>query len=88
MNEACSRTRRKQFRDPNRKAVRDLQLIATAFVELQQHRQTADYDNSKKWTGTEVLEQIESAQAAFDCWSVISHEEIAQDFLLQLMVPR
>lgn len=62
-------------------------MIATAFVELQQHP-TADYDNSKKWTRTEVLEQIESAQAAFDCWSVISHEEIAQDFLLQLMVPR
>ena len=41
-----------------------------------------------KWTRTEVLEQIESAQAAFECWSVISHEEIAQDFLLQLMVPR
>jgi len=88
MNDACSRARHKEFPNPKDASVRHLKGVAKTFGDLQQHRHTADYDNSKKWTRTEVLAQIESAQAAFDSWDVIADERIAQDFLLQLLMPR
>ena len=71
MNRACSQTKGKKFPNPSDASVRYLKVVANTFIELQQHRHTADYDNSKKWTRTEVLTQIEAAQAAFDSWDVI-----------------
>ncbi len=57
-------------------------------MQLQQHRHTADYDNSKKWTRTEVLAHVELAAAAFDSWRVIGKKPLADDFLLQLLIQR
>jgi len=88
MNDACSKTRNKQFPNPTDASVRRLKAVANTFIELQQHRHTADYDNSRKRTRTEVLAQIESVQAAFDSWDVIADEQIAGDFLLQLLIQR
>lgn len=68
--------------------MRHLKSIAATFTQLQQHRPAADYDNSRKWTRTEVLTHIELVEAAFDSWSVISGEPIAADFLLQLLIQR
>lgn len=65
-----------------------MKAIANTFVALQQHRHDADYDNSKKWARTEVLTQIDSVQAAFDSWNLIAGEQIAEDFLLQLLIQR
>lgn len=88
MHEACKKTNGKQFPSPNHAKVRHLKSIANTFMQLQQHRHTADYDNSKRWTRTEVLTHIELAAAAFDSWDTISREEIAEDFLLQLLLKR
>ena len=88
MNDACTRTRSKLFPNPNHSSVRHLRAVADAFVRLQQYRHTADYDNSKKWTRTEVLAHIELAAAAFESWKTIAKEPIAEDFLLQLLVQR
>lgn len=88
MNDACTRTRNKSFPNPNQPSVRHLRAIADAFVRLQQYRHTADYDNSKKWTRTEVLAHIELAAAAFDSWKTVAKETIAEDFLLQLLIQR
>jgi len=88
MNDACSKTRKRQFPNPKDANVRRLKTVANTFIQLQQHRHTADYDNSKKWTRTEVFAQIESVQAAFDSWDVIADEPIAEDFLLQLLIQR
>jgi uncharacterized protein (UPF0332 family) len=88
MNDACTKTRSKSFPNPNHSSVRHLRAVADAFVRLQQYRHTADYDNSKKWTRTEVLAHIELAAAAFESWKAIAKEPIAEDFLLQLLVQR
>jgi uncharacterized protein (UPF0332 family) len=88
MNSACAKTSREQFSDPTLTGVQHLKAVANTFIELQQQRHTADYDNSKKWTRTEVLAQIDSVQAAFDSWDAISDEQVAEDFLLQLLMQR
>jgi uncharacterized protein (UPF0332 family) len=72
MKEVCAKTRNKQFPGANAPVVKHLKNVAATFVALQQQRHSADYDNSKRWTRTEVLTQIESAQAAFDSWAAIS----------------
>jgi uncharacterized protein (UPF0332 family) len=88
MKEACRNTTKKQFQNPNRTNVQHLKNIANAFILLQQERHSADYDNSKKWSRTEVLAHIDTASAAFNSWNVISHDPIAEDFLLQLLIQR
>ncbi len=88
MNDVCKKMRSMQFPNTNHASVRDLKTIANAFIQLQQHRHTADYDNSKKWTRTEVLAHVKLATAAFECWHSIAKEPIAEDFLLQLLIQR
>jgi uncharacterized protein (UPF0332 family) len=66
----------------------DLKLVADSFVKLQQDRQTADYDNSKVWSRTQVWETIAQAEDAIASWSNIREKEMAQDYLLDLMGAR
>jgi uncharacterized protein (UPF0332 family) len=66
----------------------DLKLVADSFVTLQQARHTADYDNSKVWSRTQVYETIVQAREAMTAWMVIRETEIAQDYLFDLMGTR
>jgi uncharacterized protein (UPF0332 family) len=88
MNEACKQTNAKKFANPNSPPVKDLKRLANAFIQLQEYRHTADYNNSKKWTRVEVLTHIELAAEAFDRWEQIANEPVAQDFLLQLLIQK
>ncbi len=63
-----------------------LRVIAATFVSIQQHRETADYDNSAKWTRTDTWQKIKSVEAAFSSWRVIRDEHEAQDFLVTLLL--
>jgi uncharacterized protein (UPF0332 family) len=67
---------------------RDLKLVADSFVTLQQARHTADYDNSKVWSRSQVDEKIVQAQDAMIAWIVIRETEMAQDYLFDLMGTR
>jgi hypothetical protein len=67
---------------------KDLKLVADSFLKLQQARHTADYDNSKVWSRTQVREIISDAEDAMAAWSNIRAREIAQDYLLELMGSR
>jgi hypothetical protein len=69
-------------------AAEDLRLVADSFVKLQQARHTADYDNSKVWSRTQVYEMIALAKDAIAAWSRIRERELAQDYLLDLMGTR
>lgn len=62
-----------------------LALVAKSFVKLQQARHSADYDSSKVWSRAEVREMIAVAEDAMAVWSIIREQEIAQDYLLDLM---
>jgi len=66
----------------------DLKRVADSFVTLQQARHTADYDNSKVWSRTQVYETIVQAQDAMTAWMVIREKEMAQDYLFELMGTR
>jgi uncharacterized protein (UPF0332 family) len=66
----------------------DLKLVADSFVTLQQARHTADYDNSKVWSRTQVYETIVQAEDAMTAWMVIREKAIAQDYLFDLMGTR
>jgi len=63
-----------------------LHTVVSAFIQAQQQRHTADYDNSKQWTRTEVLSQIAIVNSAFQSWRIIRHDAIAQDCLVYLLV--
>jgi uncharacterized protein (UPF0332 family) len=65
-----------------------LKDVAQTFVELQQNRLTADYDNSYVWTQVTAVGLIEKASQAFDNWRAIRAQDEAQDFLLSLFLPK
>jgi uncharacterized protein (UPF0332 family) len=66
----------------------EIPVVADSFVKLQQARHTADYDNSKVWSRTQVWDVICEAQDAMAAWSNIREKDIAQDYLLDLMGSR
>jgi uncharacterized protein (UPF0332 family) len=66
-------------------SLRHLHHVSHTFVEAQQRRHSADYDNSKKWTRTEVSIQIDAIQQAFARWKAIRDQSVAQDYLLSLL---
>ena len=65
--------------------MKHLLSIADAFVQAQQQRHTADYDNSAYWTKTEVLALIAIVEGAFQSWATIRNESMAQDYLFSLL---
>jgi uncharacterized protein (UPF0332 family) len=88
MKVACGRVKESKFPNPNHVNVVHLKNVAKAFIRLQEERHNADYDNSKKWSRTEVLAHIDTATAAFNSWNIIGNDPIAEDFLLQLFIQR
>jgi len=63
-----------------------LRVITNTFVLMLQHRHTADYDSSTKWTRTDTPEKIESVEAAFQSWRAIRTEHEVQNFLVTLLL--
>ena len=66
--------------------VTKLRIVAKAFVQLQDKRLTADYDNTTFWTRIEALTQVKSAEQAFAEWKLIRKEQIAQAYLVSFLV--
>jgi uncharacterized protein (UPF0332 family) len=66
----------------------ELNTVAHNFIQLQQYRHTADYDNSKQWSRTDVKNVLTLATDAFHAWLTIRTNDPAQDFLLQLFLPK
>jgi hypothetical protein len=75
--------------DPAKLAVLEkLKVVAKSFVELQQARHDADYDNSRIWSRTQAYEEIVKAEVAITAWAAIQDEEMAQDYLYALVDSR
>ena len=70
---------------PHLECVLHLQVVADAFVESQQLRHTADYDNATRWTRTDVLTQITLVEDAFQSWRAIRDEPTAQAYLFSML---
>lgn len=62
--------------------------VAKTFVQLQEKRHVADYDNAEFWTKTAALSLVSAAQTAFLDWRKVRNERVAQDYLLSLLVKK
>lgn len=65
-----------------------LKEVADAFVQLQESRHRADYDTESNWTRTEALTEVKTARQAFNTWSSIRQEPLAQEFLVSLLAKK
>lgn len=68
------------------KIVQDLKTVAQAFVQLQDKRHIADYHNGIRWTHVESLREVATARQAFLIWASIRNEDIAQEYLVSLLI--
>lgn len=66
--------------------LKHLHVVAETFATMLQHRHTADYDGSIKWTRTDALEKIDSVQDAFLSLEAIRKGHDAQNFLVTLLL--
>jgi hypothetical protein len=88
MKIACGKTNKQQFPHFSMASGAHLRNVAGTFVDLQDLRHEADYDNSIVWARTEVLENIRLVRLAFESWNAVKQEGIVDDFLLQLLIQR
>jgi transposase len=86
MRDASAKIANRQFRGQPALVVARLRAVAKAFADLQQDRNTADYDSTRRWSRAEVLGQIHQVASAFETWKTIRKEQIAQDYLLSLLI--
>jgi uncharacterized protein (UPF0332 family) len=63
-----------------------LRSVAKIFAQLQGERHTADYDNTTFWTRSEALTHAEVAERAFAAWRSVRNQQIAQEYLVSLLV--
>ena len=75
----------KQFPPPHDPVAVELQFIAKSFVELQQRRHAADYDNARVWTSTEAEEIVLLAGEVYQKWRSIQNTDLAREYLLDLL---
>jgi hypothetical protein len=68
--------------------VSDLRFVAQTFSQLQEDRHFADYNLTKDLDPTEALTQVTSAENIFNIWPSIRSEQIAQAYLVSLLVKR
>jgi hypothetical protein len=72
--------------DPS--VVANLRSVAQIFSQLQEDRHFADYNLTKDLDPIEALTQVKSAQRIFTTWPTIRGEQIAQAYLVSLLVKR
>lgn len=66
--------------------VSSLRFVAQIFVELQDLRHVADYDNGRFWAPLDAVVPVASAKTAFSAWNEIRHADIAQEYLVSLLI--
>lgn len=69
----------------DRKAADTLAAVAKEFVALQQDRNSADYDNSRVWSYTEVEDVITRAHDLYLNWNTICQTPFAESFFLDML---
>jgi hypothetical protein len=68
--------------------VTNLRLVAQSFSQLQEDRHFADYNLTEALDPEEALAQVKSAEEIFNTWPSIREEQIAQAYLVSLLVKR
>jgi hypothetical protein len=68
--------------------VANLRSVAQAFSQLQEDRHFADYNLTKDLDPVDALKQVKSAEAIFNTWPSMRGHQIAQAYLVSLLVKR
>jgi hypothetical protein len=63
-----------------------LRAVAAAFVDMQEKRQQADYDNTKTWSAIEVRNLVSDVHDAFENWTTVLAHPAANEYLLSLLI--
>jgi len=63
-----------------------LQRVAQVFIDLQNERQTADYNNYVQWTITDVQPILDTVESAFEDWQSIRTNPMAGNYLLAMLL--
>ena len=71
-------------KDPQ--VVASLRLVARTFTQLQEDRHFADYNLTLDLGPTDALNQVKSAEKIFQTWPSIRSDQIAQEYLVSLVV--
>jgi hypothetical protein len=69
----------------DQKTADTLGVIAREFVALQQDRNSADYDNSRVWSYTEVENVVVRAHDLYMDWDTVSKTPFAESYLLDML---
>ena len=76
------------FTRENPVSVANLRFVAQAFGQLQEDRHFADYNLTKDLDPADALAQVKVAEEIFRTWPTIKGEQIAQAYLVSLLVKR
>jgi hypothetical protein len=68
--------------------VSNLRFVARTFTQLQEDRHFADYNLTKDLESAEAVAQVKSAEDIFTTWPSIRGQQIAQAYLVSLLVKR
>ena len=79
-------TRDFPFVGENARVVADLRFVAGTFSQLQEDRHFADYNLTKDLDPTDAINQVKSAEKIFNTWPSLRNEQIAQAYLVSLVV--
>jgi uncharacterized protein (UPF0332 family) len=70
---------------PETNCMTHLFTVSLGFHQAYQARETADYDNTRRWTRVQALAIIDQVDAAFKAWPQIRNHGLAQAYLLSLL---
>jgi hypothetical protein len=68
--------------------VSNLRFVAQSFSQLHEDRHSADYNLIKDLNPVDAVKQVKSAEEIFNTWPSIRGEQIAQAYLVSLLVKR
>lgn len=79
-------TRDFPFTGEKTQVVKDLRFVARTFSQLQEDRHFADYNLTKDLDPTDAINRVKSAEKIFSIWPSVRSEQIAQAYLVSLVV--
>jgi len=91
MRQASSRVANPQvspYAGEDPRVVDTLRFVALTFAQLQEDRHFADYNLTKDISSIDALAQVKSAERVFHVWPSIRASQIAQEYLVSLVVKR
>jgi hypothetical protein len=86
VSNSVSRRSWRGWSTPALPAPSELELVAKTFVDLQESRLQADYDNARTWKSADVHAKVADVGIAFENWARIRTHPAANEYLLSLLI--